>query len=246
MQLPNVQFPPSDWPGGRYSFLLISLLLLFAISPVLPESWIARTIFDVFTAVVFVSGVMSQGNRFVWIIGAVIFIPEIIGTSLGWALESGNTLGGGAGGTLRSVSVMLFCGYMIVNIMRDVAAGKRISGDAICGALSVYLLLGLLWTFAYLLIAHYVPESFSFNDEIVAITSPEDSRDVFSLMVYFSFVTLTTLGFGDITPVSPIARTACWMEAIVGQLFLATIVAGMVGMHIAERIERDRIEREEK
>ena len=241
MQLPNIQFPPSTWPGGRYSFLLCSLLALFAISSLLPNNWVAATLTDALMAVVFICGVMSLGSRQIaWLIAAIIFVPEIVGIALSWAFDAGDSLGSGIGATIRSAAVIVFCVYMTAHIFRDVTLAKRVTHDAICGALCVYLLLGLLWAFAYLLIAHHAPGSFNFGDRIVASVSPDDSKDMFSLMIYFSFVTLTTLGFGDISPVSPIARTACWMEAIIGQLFLATFVAGLVGMHIADRIERQK------
>ena len=241
MQLPNVQFPPASWPGGRYSFLLCSLLLLFATSPLLPDSWVASVVIDGIIALMFLCGILSLGNRqFAWVVVVLILVPELIGIGLGWVTESGGSLGGGIGGSIRSVAMILFCAYMAFHIMCDVMRSRHITGDTICGALCVYLLLGLLWAFGYLLIAHYVPNSFNASDEIVAIASVSDSREVFSMLVYFSFVTLTTLGYGDISPVSPIAQTACWLEAVIGQLFLATFVAGLVGMHIADRIEEHR------
>ena len=241
MQVPNVQFPPASWPGGRYSILLCSLLLLFAASPLLTTSWAASLVVDVITTIVFLCGVLALGNRrLAWLVLALIFIPELVGMGLGWGMESGGSLGGGVGGSIRSGAMILFCGYMVFHVVRDVLQSKRVTGDTICAALCVYLLLGLLWAFGYLLIAHYVPNSFSASDEIVQIVSASDSREVFAMMVYFSFVTLTTLGFGDISPLSPIAQTACWLEAVVGQLFLATFVAGLVGMHIANRIEQHR------
>ena len=130
-------------------------------------------------------------------------------------------------------------------IFNDVVRGQRVSGDTLCGAMCVYLMLGLLWAYIYLLIGHFVPDSFAFHDKLLATASADDAREVFSLMTYFSFVTLTTLGFGDISPVSDIARTACWLEAVTGQLFLVTIVAGLVGIHIAGRLEKKRSERSE-
>ena len=239
MGVTGLQFPPTNWPGGRYSFLLAALLLIFAIDPLLRDSVVSRTVLDILTILLFVAGALSLGNRkLVWAIAAVLVGPELVGLGLGWLLEEHGSLGRGFGGTLRATAAIAFCAFMTSQVMRDVLSRKRVTSDTICASMCVYLLLGLLWAYLYLLIAHFVPGSFSANEELVVIASAGDAGEAFSLLTYFSFVTLTTLGFGDISPVSPIARTACWMEAITGQLFLAILVAGLVGKFIAQGSEK--------
>ncbi len=246
MPLPSFQFPPTSWPGGRYSFLLVALVLMFAVDPLVSDRMAARAVMDLFTVLVLFSGAAALGNRGIaWIIALCIIAPELIAMALGWSVDGQGSLGNGPAGTLRAAAAIAFFAYMAGVIFRDLVRGNNITGDAICGAMCVYLMLGLVWAFGYLLIAHFVPGSFEVSGQFVAVTSPDDSREVFALLTYFSFVTLTTLGFGDISPVSEIARTACWLEAITGQLFLATFVAGLVGVHIADRMEKRRSERDE-
>ena len=244
MPLSGLQFPPTSWPGGRYSFLLAALVLMFAVDPLVDSNLIGRIVLDAFTILIFLSGALSIGNRRIaFAIVICLLAPEILGMVLGW-FDTQGSLGNGLGGVIRVLAAIALCAYLTVTIFLDLFRADHVSGDAICAALCVYLMLGLLWAFAYMLIAHWVPDSFKVGEELVAVTSADDAHDVFSLLIYFSFVTLTTLGFGDVTPISPVARTACWLEAITGQIFLATFVAGLVGVHIAKRMERHRSRQE--
>jgi len=113
---------------------------------------------------------------------------------------------------------------MLVDIL---LRSKRVDTGLIFGAIGVYLMIGLSFAFAFALLEVIIPGSFSGLAELTgtqATTRP---------MVYFSFVTLTTLGYGDISPVASVAMSMSYLEAIIGQLFLAILVARLVGMHIA-------------
>lgn len=82
------------------------------------------------------------------------------------------------------------------------------------------------------------PESFEMGLHLPQFLSGSGAR--FPVFVYYSFVTLTTLGFGDITPVSPAARTLSWLEAVVGQFYIATLVAGIVSVLTAKAVRGER------
>ncbi len=104
-----------------------------------------------------------------------------------------------------------------------------IDANRLLGAVSIYLLLGLIWAIVYAGILEFDPSAF--NGDVGGPwleTIPE--------FVYFSFVSLTTLGYGDISPATPIARFVVYLEAITGQLYLAIMVAGLVGVGIADRM----------
>ena len=107
---------------------------------------------------------------------------------------------------------------------------KLLSSDSIdlnkvIGGICIYLLLGMTWAFFYLFINIAIPDSFD------GLTSTEIGDQVIDL-IYFSFVTLTTLGYGDLTPVRPLARTVAYLEAIVGQFYVAVLVAWLVAMYL--------------
>jgi hypothetical protein len=96
------------------------------------------------------------------------------------------------------------------------------------GAVAAYLILGVIWSLAYHLIALRMPEAFS----IQGAFAPGDSEALRLHLFYFSFVTLTTLGYGDIVAVHPMVRMLVILEAVAGQLFPAILIARLVSLHI--------------
>jgi len=127
---------------------------------------------------------------------------------------------------------LVFLGYALYRILNSIMQ-SRTTANALSGAVCGYLLLGIIWGDAYMAVEIIEPGSFhaveSFGD---AIGNPKENPGVYE---YFSFVTLTTLGYGDISPASETARNLAWIEAMTGQLYLAIFIAGLVGQHLAER-----------
>ena len=109
---------------------------------------------------------------------------------------------------------------------------ERVNAEAICAAINAYLLIGLTFAFAYMVIDVLVPGSFDHEQILMG-----DANESFESFVYFSYVTLTTLGFGDITPRSLEAGAFVYTEAMLGQLYLAVLVARLVGMYRADEPE---------
>jgi len=102
--------------------------------------------------------------------------------------------------------------------------------NTICGAICVYLLIGVVFALLYLTCLEVNPNGISF-EHVVKVTPNEKER--LSRLIYFSMCTLTTLGYGDIVPVARFTRTLAWLEAVTGQLYLAILVARLVGLQIA-------------
>jgi hypothetical protein len=111
--------------------------------------------------------------------------------------------------------------------MRQVLFTGSIDGNKIVGAICIYLLLGVIWAMLYLFIAELAPHAFN------GFVQGSWHDNLFNA-VYFSFVTLTTLGYGDITPVLPVARFLAFMEAIVGVFYIAILVASLVGVRMSQ------------
>ena len=120
------------------------------------------------------------------------------------------------------VSVLLFCMMILTRVFKK----GPITFHRIEGAIAVYLLLGLAWAYAYQLLAYLDPGAYS-----GAVTASGG----FSSWTYFSFVTLATLGYGDIAPVHPVARSLATAEAITGQLYLAILIARLVSEELFYR-----------
>jgi hypothetical protein len=128
----------------------------------------------------------------------------------------------------------LFVVYIVYHILRDVMSAQRVTVETLKGAICIYLLMGAAWSIAYEFLEYAQPGSFSFPST-ASVSAVEASESLY----YFSFVTLTTLGYGDITPVSRYARHLAMLEAIVGQLFVAVMIARLVGLLAAGSNRRD-------
>jgi hypothetical protein len=142
------------------------------------------------------------------------------GDVLSYALSH---VGSSLGGTLSILAALV-----LVQVFRD----GPITSHRIQGAIVVYLLLGLIWMSAYKLLLRTVPGAIHF-----ASGEPSSFQSGHGL-AYYSFVTLTTVGYGDITPVHPVARSLAAGEALVGQLYPAILIARLVSMQLASRDQK--------
>jgi len=124
---------------------------------------------------------------------------------------------------------LLFCFYLwaIWLAAKQVLFSGTVDANKIVGAICIYLLMGLIWAMMYLFIAQIIPGAFNGLEQVVWY-------DNFADVAYYSYVTLTTLGYGDITPVVPVARFLVYMEAVVGVFYMAILVASLIGVSINE------------
>ncbi|MBP2701346.1 two pore domain potassium channel family protein [Vibrio parahaemolyticus] len=111
------------------------------------------------------------------------------------------------------------------SLVKRILFSGEIDTNKVVGSIALFLLLGLMWAIAYLILLEFDPHSFK---GIQAIAWEEN----FSNTAYFSFVTLTTLGYGDISPVTPIAKALVYLEAIVGVFYMAVVVSSLVSSSI--------------
>ena len=127
---------------------------------------------------------------------------------------------------LRSVMGAVFTGFLSIVILREVLGRGAVDGDTILGAVCAYLLAGICWAGIYGFVEQVRPGSLAFPED--AGVQGAASRSEVNL--YFSFVTLATLGYGDIRPTIPTTRALAWMEAVFGQFYIAVLVARLVGL----------------
>lgn len=122
--------------------------------------------------------------------------------------------------------LLFFIGSFITNAKQVLFVGD-IDGNKIIGSLTLYILLGLIWATIYLIILAMDPQAFS------GIDTTSNWKQMFSHISYYSFVTLTTLGYGDVLPTNHVAEFFVYMEAIIGVFYMAIIVSSLISLRLS-------------
>lgn len=123
---------------------------------------------------------------------------------------------------------LLFLGFLLAVVSVQVFGEGPVTGHRIRGAVVMYLLLGVIWAILYHVVALTIPQAFRLPEDFAGGYPDALQRQ----LMYFSFITLTTTGFGDITPVHPVAKMLTMFEALAGQLFLAITIARLVALAV--------------
>jgi hypothetical protein len=213
------------WRQRRFLPLLVSLAVLMPLYPVMLELGHQRLYRLVFQLVL-VAGVYSvSGNRRALGAALLLGIPAFGSQVLLYAVPERAMF------VLATVLTTGFMVFVTVRILLAVLRKGRVTGDRIAGAISVYLLIGVVWALLYGLVAIFDPGAFRTPEGLGSVERGVDGEYAF---LYFSFVTLTTLGYGEISASAPFSQMLAWTEAVVGQLYLAILIARLVGLHIAE------------
>jgi len=216
---------------NRFLYLLIALVAFITLVPILEELGYGGMIFTILVSTLLLLAVYAVSeSRGYFILALVLAGPAFV---LRWIndFREGPWLV-----FVAQVFTVLFLLLVAMLILSHVLKAEKVSGEKIFGALSVYLLLGVIWAFLYLVVDFLVPGSFRYGQD-GALTEVE--------ILYYSFVTLTTLGYGDIVPISPSARALATLEAVTGQLFLTVLVARLVGLQITHSARRRSEDQEE-
>ena len=205
----------------RFLGLLIFIIALIIVGPLIEEFVHLRILYDILWSAVLVSAIyaVSHKKRYI-LVGVLLALPMLASI---WSSYFVVDLPLGVVGGLCGAAFFTFA---IIQILVFIYNQKEVTGDIIAGAAIVYLLMALAWSSIFAVLESLHPGSFSFP-EIEGIST---SRP----FLYYSFVTLTTLGYGDITPVTKLARSLCILEAVMGQLYLVVQVAWLVGVHVSQ------------
>ncbi len=210
----------------RFTVLLVLLLILFVGTPILLELGFPVGSFDGLVAVLMLAAILSLCfERHERIYALVIGIPTILLAGTGHLLA-----GRAAFWTLFAAQIgqMLFLMGASWLIVKSLFNSPSLTFDSITGAICGYLFLGLGWAVIYALITDFRPDSFRIAPSVMEAGDSE--RLLLNVMTYYSFVTLTTIGYGDVSPLTPLARTFSWLEALSGQFYLAVVVASLVSL----------------
>lgn len=220
--------------------LLVALVALFFVIPLISAEHGAgggAIAVQIVLAVALVGGIYAVGaNKLLRrLILANLFPAVVLGTlvELEWIPEWPWALGVWAG---YVVGFSLVGVAMTYHLIRE----RRVTLDTIASALATYLLFGLVWALLFVAFEHFDPDAFAgLGVEIDHGLGAPGEKSQLKAMLYFSFTTLTTLGYGDIVPVNPLARSLAVLEAAFGQIYLAILVARLVGIHTARAMAEE-------
>lgn len=211
--------------------LLLTLVAMSVIQSFLSSATLTqRTIFNLLFFLVVLSAIRTLSNsrwrlRLALGLGLIGFVGSLASDSL----SSSTSL------------ILVDCCYCAVftllffSLCESVFGDGDVDLDRIIGAICIFFVIGLVWTFLYVLLTIIQPGSFA----IPASQTPGIQQEMLGELMYFSYVTLTTLGYGDVIPVTQPSRTLATIEAMTGQLYIAIIIARLVGMHISQSARRD-------
>jgi hypothetical protein len=219
------------WVAPRkHTVLLVVALLAEALQP-MAQGPVLSALFDSLVAllmfVVFL--VVFEGKR-AGTIGLWIGIPALATNWLHYILPPEALL---PSELAHHALMCAFFFFAAVTILRTIFKRRDVNGDAVVGAVCGYILAGAAFGNLYTSIELIHPGSFNINSAIASQLNNWHARRF--LFGYFSLVTLTSMGYGDITPVAPMAATLTWIEAVFGQFYIAVVVAQLVGMRILPR-----------
>lgn len=225
--------------GSPYGLLLLALTTMLLVYPFLGTHKALSWVFDLVMFGVVAAALRSTRGRGLayrlgWVFGLSTFGTGFLSRSLDVASAYPFSAG------LRG----LFFGYLIVVIFSEIIRRQKIDFDAVMGASCVLVLLGLTFSSAYVLLEWQIPGSFIIPEIPASIESVFGPTSTEFSLLYFSFVAMTTIGFGDIVPVAPPARGLAALEGLLAQLYLTIIIARLVGLEIANRLQEKRAREE--
>ncbi len=208
--------------GARFRILLILLLSMLILTPFLDEFIQTRILMDIFLTAIFIFIIYTiRLKPSQAVIASILALPLVITTWSAYFVE------------IKTISLLtrifgaLFFAYAAINILRIIAKSEKVTRETIFAAVVAYLLIALMWAFLYIILERVSPGSFSLPDKVYG-------REIMQFE-YLSFITITTLGYGDITPLTEKASALAMIEAVVGQIYMVVLVAWLVGMHVSER-----------
>ncbi len=208
-------------------FLWLLIVHVFFLMPFSLLEDTGKFLLSIFFTLLFIAGANAviQSRRVFILVASVLFLAVFVHW-LGWVVEHRTVdILGTATGIVFLLIVIGLLGTMVIG-------AKNVSLHTIEGGIAIYLLIALLWGQIYLLLERLSPGSFHFA---VQDKTPEGTKAALS---YFSLVTITTVGYGDVTAVHPLARSFAALEAFIGQIYPVVLLARLVSLEIVSRAER--------
>jgi voltage-gated potassium channel len=211
----------------RFVLLLIAMLAELTLAPFIELLPHGPALVQVVTATVLLAALAVAGSRRIAI--ALFSAALVVHVA---ASVMGDTVTVAVAHALR----LVFLCYVVVLVVHRVLADRAVTLDTVAGAACAYMLIGVVWGELFLLLESWRHGSF----HVPPTWTPSAGLIPRSSLMYFSFATLTTVGYGEIHPNDPAAGSLCAAEALIGQLYLAIMIARLVGLHTSRTSSSDR------
>ena len=216
----------SYWEKNGFRNLLLCLFLYLVVGPFFDQTRYANIIVSGVLSLTLISaiGAMAESRKRIELASVVLGIALVLLwlRTLGFISDKGN---------FASLAIGGFLMILIYSFGHRLFKVRRVTGNVICSALCLYILVGLLWGALYAVVDSLAPGSFA--GELIKDTNTFHQNTRY--FQYFSFMTLSTVGYGDITPRSMGATVLCQTEAILGQIIVVVLVARLVGIQVAQQ-----------
>jgi voltage-gated potassium channel len=205
----------------RFVLLLVAMFLELLLAPLLVSTAAGLVCGRLITGLVLLAAlrVVGAGRVSVLLFAAAILAHGIASVSAAPHIEA-------LSATLRLFFLWYVFALVVFHVLRD----RNITYDTIAGAACGYMLIGLIWGELFIITQHWRPDSFEIPSSFIAGADPSGR----AALMYFSFSTLTTVGYGEVHPNDPGAGGLAVSEAVLGQLYLAITISRLVGLHISE------------
>jgi hypothetical protein len=209
----------------RFLILMVLMMALLVLGPILEQFVTIRKLIDAFLTLIVLSMLYTiTHKKSVYYFGWFLAIIMLLGLWLKYFISPG------VFAMASMIAGAFFTLLVAAQTLQFILSSKTVTREVVYAAMLVYFLLAQLWAMVYTFLDRIDPASFNL---------PGVQGD-FLLFEYYSFVTLTTLGYGDITPLTKVAKAFSVLEAVVGQLYLVVVVAWFVGMLVARRAENSK------
>jgi hypothetical protein len=212
--------------GGAGTVLLVSLVAFIGLYPLLLGEIVGRLAGGIILATIFVTGAVTASQSKIHRNISIAMAFVALGLQAAWLSTHDKTVE-----TVFIAVFGAFCLYTALVILRRVLAPGPVFADTVHSALSVYILLALFWTAAFALVEIVSPGSFSLGPTTVGEPVQQTSAYLIADMLHLSIATLTSTGYGDITPVAPFARSLSQLEQLVGVFYIAVLISRLIGLY---------------
>jgi hypothetical protein len=219
-----------EFKRAHFYYLMIALLIQLIIYPTVAQGKFTGILTEIFATIVLFAAIYSiKPTKKQMIIALCLCGFAFFGIWYSILIEPRFYL------TVVSVLCQIgFNIYIIVLVLISLFREKRVTGNIICGAIAVYLLIGTTFSVLYYFMESMAPGSFCIN---ISQSSAEQLLHID--FVHLSFITITTLGYGDIIPISGCARSFTNLEAVIGVMYVAILISRFVGIYIAQTMYAD-------